>query len=109
MTKAYIVYQQYYEEVFVYGVFLSERRLEDALTLLAEHHLQDAKKRKQYQQEQYEKYHKPWAKHRGVEPTEPYCMTVDLHEYSKSLFDVHEIEVDKVIFDPSIIWFDSDD
>jgi len=110
MTKAYIVYQQEYEEVYIYGVFPSKECLDDALTILSQNemHLSIARERAKEHKKWYENIHKPWAEQGGRKPTKPYSMTVDIHEYCKSIFDVHEIEVNEIILDPNVIGADLD-
>ena len=98
--KVYIVSKQWYEEVYIYGVF-TEEKLENALTRMANLELEEARKSKESSRRWYEHLHRPWAERSNVEPTKPYSLTVPLLEYSKSTFDVTEREMNEVVEKPS--------
>ena len=103
MNKIYVVYAQDYEEVYVYGIFSSEKLLNDALDILSQdkQHLKWAKQMRQGLQNWYDKTHIPWAKDCNIEPTKPAKLALTLSEYSKTLLTIHEMEIDEVIIDPS--------
>lgn len=105
MNKVYIVYQQSYEEFYLYGIFSTRGELNDALVELAtsEQHLKLARESREESIVWYETTHKPWAERVGMEPRKPPCMTMSLHDYSVSRFSVRRIETDKVTIDPDVL------
>jgi len=107
MNKVYIVYQQSYEEFYLYGIFSTRGELNDALVELAtsEQHLKIARESKEESIKWYETTHKPWAERVGMEPRKPPCMTMSLHDYSVSRFSVRGIETDKVAINPSALGY----
>jgi len=97
--KARIVYKQLYEELFVYGVFLSDESLDSALDILAEKELDEAREDRKELLNWYNHTHVPWAKHNKIEPTWPPRLDMSILEYSKTLFAVHSLEADEILDD----------
>jgi len=107
--NVYLVSKQFYEEVFIFGIF-SDENLDDALNQLAKSNLDDAKRSKRELESWYENTHKPWAKYHKIDPQKPpWGLTVSLEEYSKSLFTVTEIKLNEVICNPQWLGLIEDD
>jgi hypothetical protein len=104
----YVISKQQYEEFYVYGIFSTKESLDKALEELATTEIDEAKENKEKSQEWYNNLHKPWAERQGIKPKKPYALTVPLLEYSKSLFNVTEINVDRIIYNPTPMGWTTD-
>lgn len=96
MEKLYLVSQQFYEEFFVYGIFI-EGELDHALSILAEKYIKIAEANKEESKKWYKNTHLAWLKtcEWGCEHM-PYALSVPIEEYSKSLFKVSELKVNEL-------------
>ena len=92
MKTMYVISKQFYDVVYIYGVFSSDE-LDSALAVLALENLDTAEKEHKEEKRWYEG-HLRWAKGScefGCEHM-PLSLKVSLMTYSKSLFTITELK-----------------
>lgn len=101
MTKISIVYQQHYEEVYIFGVFSSQEKLDDALdTLQVLPEIIEQAERRQADAVLWWKYNSQTAKYK------PWALDKTIPEIARHLLNVHVIKLDEVNINPNWLGYE---
>ena len=111
MNTVYVVYTEEIEAFYIHGVFTSKEELEKGLEELSKDSfsLKQAVERREDSKKWYYKTHLLFM---GVDRCQdgcehkPYSLTVDLQEYSKSLYHIYEIKTNQSNSNPLAVGYE---
>ena len=110
MSKVYVVYTEEIEAFYIHGVFTSKEELEKGLEELSKDSfsLKQAKKLRGDSKKWYYERHLIYMDDNCQDGCEhkPYSLTVDLQEYSKSLYHIYEIKTNQSNSNPLAVGYE---